>query len=83
MSLSRSRPLSLTPLSSKLTPLTVAATSPTPTRDLGLQRSSTGPALVARDVKFMLGSPLKLRETILLSEVLQPPVALRRRHRSG
>lgn len=83
MSLSRNRPLDLTPLSSKLTPLSAATTSAAPARDLGLERSSVGPALVAREVKDMLGSPLRLRETIVLAEVLQPPVALRRRRRSG
>jgi hypothetical protein len=83
MSLSRSRPLDLTPLSSKLTPLTAAASSAAPARDLGLELISLGPALVAREVKEMLGSPPKLRETILLAEVLQPPVALRRRRRGG
>ena len=83
MSLSRSRPLDLPPLSSKLTPLTAATTSAAPARDLGLERSSIGPALVAREVKDMLGSPLRLRETIVLAEVLQPPVALRRRRRGA
>lgn len=81
MSLSRRRPLELTPLSSKLTPLSSLTTSAAPARDLGLERTSIGPALVAQEVKEMLGSPLKLRQTILLAEVLQPPVALRRRPR--
>jgi hypothetical protein len=29
----------------------------------------------------MLATPGKLRELVLLSEILQPPVALRRRHK--
>lgn len=82
MSLSRGRPLDLTPLSSKLTPLSTATTSVAPARDLGLERSSGRPALQAGEVKNILGSPLRLRETIVLSEVLQPPVSLRRRLRS-
>ncbi len=81
LSLSRTRPLDLTPLTSKLTPLTTVSSSAAPARDLGLERTSIGPALVAGEVKSMLGSPLRLRQTILLTEILQPPVALRRRRR--
>ncbi|MDR3618125.1 MAG: hypothetical protein P4L85_02155 [Paludisphaera borealis] len=83
MSLSRSRPLDTAPLTSNLTPLSASMTSSSaPARDLGLERSSAGPLLQARDIKEMLGTPTKLRETIVLAEILQPPVSARRRLRS-
>ncbi|APW60357.1 hypothetical protein [Paludisphaera borealis] len=83
MSLSRGRPLDTAPLTSNLTPLSASMiSSSAPARDLGLERSSAGPLLQARDIKEMLGTPTKLRETIVLAEILQPPVSVRRRLRS-
>jgi hypothetical protein len=83
MSQSLGRTLEIAPLSSKLTPLSASMTSSAPAGDLGLERKASGSALQARDVKAMLASAPRLRETILLAEILQPPVGLRRRPRVG
>jgi hypothetical protein len=83
MSQSLSRTLEMTPLSSKLTPLSASMASSAPAGDLGLERKTSASSLQARDVKAMLASAPRLRETIILAEVLQPPIALRRRPRVG
>jgi hypothetical protein len=84
LSQSLSRTLEMTPLSSKLTPLSASSMASTaPAGDLGLERKASASSLQARDVKAMLASAPRLRETIILAEVLQPPVGLRRRPRVG
>jgi len=82
-SMGLSRPLEMTPLSSKLTPLSASMTSTAPAGDLGLERKTSGSSLQARDIKALLASAPRLRETIILAEILQPPVGLRRRPRVG
>jgi hypothetical protein len=42
-------------------------------------RQATRPALVWDDYKLLVSTPSKLREAILVSEILQPPLSVRRR----
>jgi hypothetical protein len=37
------------------------------------------PALIWEDYRLLMSTPSKLREAILISEILQPPLALRNR----
>jgi len=42
-------------------------------------RQASRPALVWDDYKLLVSTPSKLREAVLVSEILQPPLSLRRR----
>ena len=74
-----SRTLDLNPLNLPASPLMashqrdLAHTVSEPTRQ------ATRPALVWDDYKLLVSTPSKLREAILVSEILQPPLSLRRR----
>jgi hypothetical protein len=73
------RPLELNPLSVPASPL--MASDP---RDLARTvaeptRPTTRPAQFGDDYKLLVSTPAKLREAILVSEILRPPLALRRR----
>jgi hypothetical protein len=75
------RPLDLNTLSLPTSPLTVAGP-----RDLARavaepSQQVTRPAKVGDDYSQLVSTPAKLREAVLLSEILQPPLALRRRRR--
>jgi hypothetical protein len=77
----RSQSQGLTPLSASFAPLSA---SPISSVQVGGVHGPTiaaaqGPALTDRDLQDMLRRPGKLREIALLGEILQPPVALRRR----
>ena len=73
------RQLNLIPLNLPASPL--MASDP---RDLARTvseptRQASRPALVWDDYKLLVSTPAKLREAILVSEILQPPLSLRRR----
>jgi hypothetical protein len=76
-----SRSADLNRLSLPVTPLL-----PSDPRDLARSvaeptRPTNRPVPIWDDFKLGVSSPAKLREAIVLSEILQPPVALRRRPR--
>jgi hypothetical protein len=79
----RNRPLEITPLSSPLSPIN----SPLTTISTGAKIEHPGsldspPAFTGESLRLMLGDAAKLREAALLTELLQPPLALRRPRRS-
>jgi hypothetical protein len=80
MALRKNRPLEISPLDAPAaqlgTPLTHLATSTL--RD-GPNPSEIPHAFDSAALRAMLRSQNKLREVALLSEILQPPLALRRR----
>jgi hypothetical protein len=83
MAQAANRPLEIAPLqiplsslSSTLMPLSSrAALAPS-------SFQAVAPALDAKTARAMFRSPEKLREIFILSEILQPPLALRHRRRS-
>jgi hypothetical protein len=77
-----SRPLEITPLDQPLESLS-SSLVPLGTRGaVDLTRSeNAAPVLSARAVGQMLRSPQKLREVAILTELLQPPLALRQNRR--
>ena len=76
----RSKPLELTPLNSPLGSLFVPLSqSPAAAQVGNWQSNMVQPTLTGVEIRKMLASPAKLREIALLSEILQPPVTLRRR----
>jgi hypothetical protein len=73
------RHLDLNPLNLPASPL-----MPSDPRDLARTiseptRQASRPALVWDDYKLLVSTPSKLREAVLVSEILQPPLSLRRR----
>jgi hypothetical protein len=80
----RNRPLEITPLAAPLAPIgsplahisAGAAIEPPRVPD-------SPPALTSESLRAMLATSTKLREVAILTELLQPPLALRgrRRHR--
>jgi hypothetical protein len=79
MAMERSKPLEIVPLSASMAPLSrpLSQASLEP-RSLAKTPASL-PAVSSADVRRMLATPGKLRELVLLSEILQPPLSLRRR----
>ena len=73
------RQLDLNPLNLPASPLMtshpqdLARTISEPTRQ------AARPALIWDDYKLLVSTPSKLREAVLVSEILQPPLALRNR----
>ena len=82
MAQTRNRPLEITPLASPLAPIN----SPLTQISTGAKIEHPGsldspPAFTGESLRSMLGNPTRLREAALLTELLQPPVALRRLRR--
>jgi hypothetical protein len=76
----RAKPLELTPLNSPLGSLFVPLSQSPAASNVGnLQSNMVNPTLTGGEIRTLLASPTKLREIALLSEILQPPVTLRRR----
>jgi hypothetical protein len=76
------RPLELHPLSMPPSPL-MASDPRELARSLAEStQQAARPNPVGDDKRLLVSTPAKLREAILVSEILQPPLALRRR-RSG
>jgi hypothetical protein len=83
MALRKNRPLEISPLDASPAPFgTPLAHLATPV--LGEQRKlSESPASFdSATLRTMLSSKNKLRELAVISEILQPPLALRRRNRA-
>ncbi len=80
LALQKTKPLEITPLATPIAPLArpaagVSATLQSSVRPL----SSPGPAVTSAAIRRLLASPAQLREIAVLSEILQPPLALRAR----
>jgi hypothetical protein len=79
LSQKKSRPLEIAPLSTPIVPI---SSSPLTQTSVGAALEHPGShqlqtALSSADLRVMLASPTKLREVALLTELLQPPLALR------
>jgi hypothetical protein len=80
----KAKPLEIAPLATPIvpissTPLTQASAVPTTVQSAAAQAR---PALTGTELGAMFASAKKLREVALLSEIMQPPIALRARQRS-
>ncbi len=81
MAQKKNRPLEIAPLSSPLAPINSPlhdATSAATTLDPAKTPTAL-PAVNAGELLELLAKPTRMRATFLLSEILQPPIALRRR----
>jgi hypothetical protein len=82
MAQKRNRPLEIAPLASPLAPINSPLTDITSGAKIEHPGSlDTPPAFTGESLRSMLENPTKLREAALLTELLQPPLALRRRGR--
>jgi hypothetical protein len=80
MALQRNKPLEITPLFTSLAPLSLPLSQASVAPQVQQERGTANPVtLSGLDIRKMLSSPGKLREFALLTEILQPPVALRPR----
>ncbi|QEH32876.1 hypothetical protein OJF2_13610 [Aquisphaera giovannonii] len=84
----KARPLEIVPLSTPLTPLSQPLTEQSsenvPRSPLAVGVSpSSDPMFTGAQVLAMLAGPARLREAVLLAEILQPPLALRPRRPRG
>ena len=79
MAQKRNRPLEITPLASPLAPVNSPLTQLTTGAKIEHPGSlDSPPAFTAESLRSMLANPIRLREAALLTELLQPPLALRR-----
>ncbi len=78
MAETRSRPLEITPLASLVAPINtpLSQTSKAPGADEAAARELQV-ALTSASIRSMLASPDRLREIAILSELIQPPRAMR------
>jgi hypothetical protein len=82
MAQQQNRPLELAPLDAHFAPLGTPLTHlAAPTLRDQPRSAAALPALDSTAVRTMLASRNKLREVALLSEILRPPLALRRARR--
>lgn len=79
MGMRRNQPLEIKPLAPKLEALSVSLSKPVTLGDDHLPAAAPRPAIDARSIQEMFAEARKLREVAVLSEILQPPVSLRRR----
>ena len=82
MAQKRNRPLEIAPLASPLAPINSPLTEMTSGARIEHPGSlDAPPAFTGESLRSMLGNPTKLREAAMLTELLQPPLALRRSRR--
>lgn len=75
----KSKPLEITPLSAPLAPLASSLSQATPAAEVTQTKSTKShPTLSSGDVRAILATPGKLREIALFTELMQPPLAMRR-----
>ena len=80
MALQRNKPLEITPLFTSLAPLSLPLSQESVAPQVQQERGTANPVTMSgAEIRKMLSSPGKLREFALLTEVLQPPIALRPR----
>ncbi len=81
MAEAKTRPLEITPLSSPLTPLLIPLSRAS--SSLAAEKAAERPKGVPMEqIRSALSAPDRLRELALLTEILQPPLALRHTRRS-
>jgi hypothetical protein len=82
MAQTRSRPLEITPLASPLAPLNTPLTDVSAVAKVEYPHSAEPvPTLTGEAIQLILANPTRVREIAILSELLQPPLAMRRRRR--
>lgn len=72
-----SREMDLTPLKKMVVPLSTPVSQEVAATPHSPPKSAVLAALSSNDITILLSSPAKLREAIILNELLQPPLALR------
>jgi hypothetical protein len=79
----KNRPLEIAPLATPIAPIGGVPLSQSTAPPVGVLPASGAPraALSSSDLRAMLASRTKLREVAFLTELLQPPLALRRPRR--
>jgi hypothetical protein len=82
MALKRNRPLEISPLDDPTAPFATPLHLATTTLREQPTAANQPPAFDSATVRTMLKSNEKLRELAILSEILQPPLALRRKGRA-
>jgi hypothetical protein len=76
----KTKPLEITPLSAPITGLSSTLSVATAVPDVNRRHAGDDrPTMSGVDIRLLLASPVKLREVALLTELLQPPLALRKR----
>jgi hypothetical protein len=74
----KAKPLELTPLSAPITGLTRSLSDYTAEPDINRRHAGDSrPTLTGVEVRGLLATPERIREVVLMNEILQPPVALR------
>ena len=82
--LQKAKPLELTPLSAPIVGLTRTLSDYTAEPDVNRRHAGDSrPTLNGVEVRNLLATPGRIREVILLNEILQPPLALRRGRRES
>jgi hypothetical protein len=82
LALRKAKPLEITPLSAPITGLSRSLADYTAVPDINRRHAGDSrPTLTGIEVRGLLSSPGKIREIVLLSEILHPPLALRRARR--
>ncbi len=84
MAMQRNKPLEITPLFTSLAPLSLPLSQSSAAPQAHETSGGDRPVSMSSEaIRNLLSSPARLREFALLTEVLQPPVALRRRQPRG
>ncbi|SIO65463.1 hypothetical protein SAMN05444166_7702 [Singulisphaera sp. GP187] len=71
------RQMGLTPLTKMVVPLSTPVSQEVAATPHSPAKSAVLAALSSEEIMVLLSSPAKLREAIILNELLQPPLALR------
>ncbi len=80
MAMQRNKPLEIAPLLPSLAPLSLPLTQASVAPVVQQERGTANPVTMSgEEIRKLLSSPGKLREFALLTEILQPPLALRYR----
>jgi hypothetical protein len=84
LALRKAKPLEITPLSAPITGLSRSLADSSTVSDLRSRTSRDGrPTLTGGEIRGLLAAPGKIQEVVLLSEILRPPLALRRAPRGS
>jgi hypothetical protein len=79
MALKRNRPLEITPLASPLAPIGIPLSQMSSAAGIEPRGfADVPPASTAESLRSLLINPNKVHEAVVLAELLQPPVSLRR-----
>jgi hypothetical protein len=82
LALQKTKPLEITPLGAPITPLSRPLSEFSAATQVPVERgTSEGRPFGRETIRMQLATPTRLREIAVLSEILQPPLALRSRSR--